>query len=83
MGFYKYFCVVQGEFVEGERAYKSAIKAANKPRAVYYGNLGVLYHRFMIIIDDRKRLSMEIDYCTITGGEKLTRLCYPTKLRSG
>jgi len=36
----------RGEFVEGERAYKSAIKTAAMPRAVYYGNLGVLYHRW-------------------------------------
>ena len=35
----------QGEFMEGEKEYKSAIRIAKSPKAVYYGNLGVLYHR--------------------------------------
>ena len=35
----------QGEFLEGEKEYKSAIRIATLPKAVYYGNLGVLYHR--------------------------------------
>ena len=35
----------QGEFLEGEKEYKSAIRIATIPKAVYYGNLGVLYHR--------------------------------------
>jgi len=36
----------RGEFAEGERVYKSAIKIAAMPKAVYYSNLGVLYHRW-------------------------------------
>ena len=31
--------------MEGEKEYKSAIRIAKSPKAVYYGNLGVLYHR--------------------------------------
>ena len=37
----------QGEFPESEKEYKSAIRIATIPKAVYYGNLGVLYHRYL------------------------------------
>ena len=33
--------------MEGEKEYKSAIRIAKSPKAVYYGNLGVLYHRYL------------------------------------
>jgi len=36
----------RGEFAEGERFYKSAIKIAAMPKAVFHSNLGVLYHRW-------------------------------------
>lgn len=42
------YLVGQGEFAEGERFYKSAIKIAAMPKAVFHSNLGVLYHRFVV-----------------------------------
>ena len=61
-----FICFGQGEFAEGERAYKSAIRTAAIPKAVYYSNLGVLYHRFVMTNSEQyQRISV-----TIAGGGK-------------
>jgi len=66
----------RGEFVEGERAYKSAIKNAALPKAVYYSNLGVLYHRWGKIDEAvlSYKAALRINSNLISAQENLSKL---------